>query len=158
MSHSAHVGTTTVEHMREPVVDLIDEFFLARQPKKHSEHTLAAYRRDLSSVLGHAAEVLGVEPTEVRIGDLDVRTLRRAFARISHQSAATISRTWSTWNQLFTFLVADGILAGNPMAAVEKPPRAEVQAEVDHRRRQSRAPAQGGGNGPQERPKSVARA
>ena len=121
MSHSAHVRTTSVEHMREPVVDLIDEFFLARQPKKHSEHTLSAYRRDLSSVLGHAAEVLDVPPSEVRIGDLDVRTLRRAFARISHQSAATISRTWSTWNQLFTFLVADGILPGNPMAAIEKP-------------------------------------
>lgn len=107
--------------MREPVVDLIDEFFLARRPKKHSEHTLAAYRRDLSIVLDQAADVLGVEVGEVKIGDLDVRTLRRAFAGISHQSAATISRTWSTWNQLFTFLVADGVLAGNPMAAVEKP-------------------------------------
>ena len=107
--------------MREPVVDLIDEFFLARQPKKHSEHTLAAYRRDLSSVLGHAADVLGMEVPAVKIGDLDVRTLRRAFAAISHQSAATISRTWSTWNQLFTFLVADGVIEGNPMAAVEKP-------------------------------------
>lgn len=107
--------------MREPVVELIDEFFLARRPKKHSEHTLAAYQRDLASVLGHLAEVLGKPATEVRIGDLDVRTLRRGFAAISHQSAATISRTWSTWNQLFTFLVADGILAGNPMAAIEKP-------------------------------------
>lgn len=107
--------------MRETVVDLIEEFFLARRPKKHSEHTLAAYRRDLESVLGHAAEVLDVEAEQVRIGDLDVRTLRRAFAAISHQSAATISRTWSTWNQLFTFLVADGVVAGNPMAAVEKP-------------------------------------
>lgn len=107
--------------MREPVVELIDEFFLARKPKKHSEHTLAAYQRDLTSVLGHLAEVLDKPVPEVRIGDLDVRTLRRGFAAISHQSAATISRTWSTWNQLFTFLVADGILAGNPMAAVEKP-------------------------------------
>jgi integrase/recombinase XerD len=107
--------------MREPVVELIDEFFLARRPKKHSEHTLAAYQRDLTSVLGRAADVLDKPVNEVRIGDLDVRTLRRAFAAISHQSAATISRTWSTWNQLFTFLVADGILAGNPMAAVEKP-------------------------------------
>lgn len=107
--------------MREPVVELIDEFFLARKPKKHSEHTLAAYQRDLTSVLGHLAEVLDKPVAEVRIGDLDVRTLRRGFAAISHQSAATISRTWSTWNQLFTFLVADGILAGNPMAAVEKP-------------------------------------
>ncbi len=107
--------------MREPVVELIDEFFLARRPKKHSEHTLVAYQRDLTSVLAHAAEVLDKPVAEVLIGDLDVRTLRRAFAAISHQSAATISRTWSTWNQLFTFLVADGILAGNPMAAVEKP-------------------------------------
>lgn len=107
--------------MREPVVELIDEFFLARKPKKHSEHTLAAYQRDLSSVLEHLAEVLGTSVPEVRIGDLDVRTLRRGFAAISHQSAATISRTWSTWNQLFTFLVADGIVEGNPMAAVEKP-------------------------------------
>lgn len=107
--------------MREPVVELIDEFFLARKPKKHSEHTLAAYQRDLTSVLGHLAEVLDKPATEVRIGDLNVRTLRRGFAAISHQSAATISRTWSTWNQLFTFLVADGIVDGNPMAAVEKP-------------------------------------
>lgn len=107
--------------MREPVVELIDEFFLARKPKKHSEHTLAAYQRDLTSVLGHLAEVLDKPTTEVRIGDLSVRTLRRGFAAISHQSAATVSRTWSTWNQLFTFLVADGIVDGNPMAAVEKP-------------------------------------
>lgn len=107
--------------MREPVVELIDEFFLARKPKKHSEHTLAAYQRDLTSVLGHLAEVLGKPVADVRIGDLNVRTLRRGFAAISHQSAATISRTWSTWNQLFTFLVADGIVEGNPMAAVEKP-------------------------------------
>jgi len=107
--------------MREPVVELIDEFFLARKPKKHSEHTLAAYQRDLSSVLGHLGEVLDKPVTDVLIGDLDVRTLRRGFAAISHQSAATISRTWSTWNQLFTFLVADGIVEGNPMAAVEKP-------------------------------------
>lgn len=114
-------SATTVIAMREPVVELIDEFFLARRPKKHSEHTLAAYRRDLDTVLRHAAEVLDTPVENVRIGDLDVRTLRRAFAAISHQSAATISRTWSTWNQLFTFLVADGVLAGNPMAAVEKP-------------------------------------
>lgn len=107
--------------MREPVIELIDEFFLARKPKKHSEHTLAAYQRDLTSVLGHLAGVLGKPVPDVTIGDLDVRTLRRGFAAISHQSAATISRTWSTWNQLFTFLVADGILAGNPMAAIEKP-------------------------------------
>lgn len=105
----------------DAVVELIEEFFLARRPKKHSVHTLSAYERDLKSIVGHAAAVRGVEPSALEISDLDVRTLRRAFAEIAHQSAATVSRTWSTWNQLFTFLVADGIVEGNPMAAVEKP-------------------------------------
>ncbi len=107
--------------MAELVTELIDEFFLARKPKKHSDHTLAAYHRDLDSVLAHLGGVIGKEPSQVRIDELSVRTLRRGFALISHQSAATVSRTWSTWNQLFTFLVAEGVLEGNPMAAVEKP-------------------------------------
>lgn len=101
--------------------DLIDEFFLARMPKKHSAHTLAAYRRDLDAIRAALAEVLAIDPAEITIEQLDVPTLRRAFARISHQAAATISRTWSTWNQLFTFLVAEQILPGNPMAAINKP-------------------------------------
>ena len=110
--------------------DAIDEFFLARQPKKHSEHTLAAYRRDLDAIATGLSEVLGVERADIDTDQLEVASLRRAFARISHQSAATISRTWSTWNQLLTFLVAEGVLAGNPMAAVEKPrvPRGRPKA------------------------------
>ena len=101
--------------------DLIDEFFLARMPKKHSAHTLAAYRRDLDAIRGTLADVLGCPAEQITIEQLDVRTLRRAFAGISHQAAATISRTWSTWNQLFTFLVAEQIIPGNPMAAINKP-------------------------------------
>ncbi len=99
----------------------IDEFFLARAPRKHSEHTLAAYRRDLASVVEQLALVTGRPAGELAISDLDIPNLRRAFAGIAHQSAATIARTWSTWNQLFTFLVAEGTVAGNPMAAVDKP-------------------------------------
>ncbi|MGH1502985.1 MAG: tyrosine-type recombinase/integrase [Acidimicrobiales bacterium] len=101
--------------------DAIDEFFLARRPKKHSQHTLAAYRRDLETIVRQLEEVAETSRSELRVDALDVRTMRRGFAGISHQSAATISRTWSTWNQLFTFLVAEGALPGNPMAAVEKP-------------------------------------
>lgn len=110
--------------------EAIDEFFLARMPKKHSEHTLAAYRRDLESIVVQLVDVRGVERSQLTIEHLDVRTLRRAFAGISHHSAATISRTWSTWNQLFTFLVAEQLLPGNPMAAVEKPrvPRGRPKA------------------------------
>lgn len=101
--------------------ELIDEFFLARRPKKHSEHTLAAYRRDLQVIVTALEGVLDKPASEIDISELEVRKLRRAFAAVSHQSAATISRTWSTWNQLFTFLVAEGVVPGNPMAAVEKP-------------------------------------
>ncbi len=101
--------------------EVIDEFFLARLPKKHSEHTLAAYRRDLDTIAKALAEVLGKDRSKIKMADLPVKVLRRGFAMISHQSEATISRTWSTWNQLFTFTVAEGILDGNPMAAIEKP-------------------------------------
>ena len=105
----------------DSLLEAIDEFFLARMPRKHSEHTLAAYRRDFAAIVGGLSDVLDAEPSALRIGDLQVRNLRRAFAGISHQSASTVARTWSTWNQLFTFLVAERIVAGNPMAAVEKP-------------------------------------
>jgi site-specific recombinase XerD len=107
--------------MPESLPELIDEFFLARRPKKHSQHTLDAYRRDFDAILAQLSDVLGTPLPELRIEALDVRTLRRAFAGVSHQSAATISRTWSTWNQLYSFLVAEGVVAGNPMAAIEKP-------------------------------------
>jgi site-specific recombinase XerD len=99
----------------------IEEFFLARAPRKHSEHTLAAYRRDFAAIVDRLVEVVGRPADQLRVDDLEIRHLRRAFAGIAHQSAATIARTWSTWNQLFTFLVAEGTVPGNPMAAIDKP-------------------------------------
>ncbi|MEM9891604.1 MAG: tyrosine-type recombinase/integrase [Actinomycetota bacterium] len=107
--------------MATPLHELIDEFFLARMPRKHSEHTLAAYRRDLDAICEQLEAVVGRPVADITAEELQVRTLRRAFAGISHQSASTISRTWSTWNQLFTFAVAEQILPGNPMAAIDKP-------------------------------------
>lgn len=112
------------------LLEAIDEFFLARMPRKHSTHTLAAYRRDFDAIVTRLADVLEAPPADLRLDQLSIRTLRRAFAGISHQSPATIARTWSTWNQLFTFLVAERTIAGNPMAAVEKPrvPRSRPKA------------------------------
>lgn len=103
------------------LVESIEEFFLARMPRKHSEHTLAAYRRDFDSILKALTEVLDRRPADISLVDLEVKILRRAFAAISDKSEATIARTWSTWNQLFTFLVSERTIPGNPMAAVEKP-------------------------------------
>ena len=103
------------------LLEAIDEFFLARMPRKHSKHTLDAYRRDFNSILTQLELLTDSTRADLTIEQLDVRTLRRGFAGISHQSAATISRTWSTWNQLFTFLVAEQVIPGNPMAAIDKP-------------------------------------
>lgn len=107
--------------MADSLPVLIEEFFLARRPKKHSAHTLAAYRRDFDAIVTQLEVISGRPAAELTIDEIDIRALRRAFAAISHQSAATISRTWSTWNQLYTFLVAEGAIPGNPMAAVNKP-------------------------------------
>jgi site-specific recombinase XerD len=112
------------------LVDQIDEFFLARRPRKHSPHTLAAYRRDLDCIVAQLVEVTATPADDLVMDQLDVRTLRRAFGGIAHQSEATVARTWSTWNQLFSFCVAEGVLPGNPMAAVERPrvPRSRPKA------------------------------
>ncbi len=98
-----------------PVSDLIAEFLGARAVRKPSVHTLAAYRRDLTSVL----QLAGVDIT---LRDLSPRLLRSAFARFAGgRSPASVARAWSSWNAFFTFLVADERTAGNPMSAVDKP-------------------------------------
>ena len=103
-----------------PVRELIDEFLAARAVRKPSEHTLQAYRRDLTLILGLAA---GDEPVErVLLGALSPRLLRSAFARFAAGRApASVYRAWSSWNSFFGFLVVDQIVAGNPMSAVDKP-------------------------------------
>jgi integrase/recombinase XerC len=107
-----------------PVQALIGEFLAARATRKPSVHTLAAYRRDLGSVLGLLAE--RAEPAlpvdDVLLGHLSPRTLRAAFAGFAAGRApASVYRAWSSWNSFFGFLVADGVVAGNPMSAVDKP-------------------------------------
>ncbi|MBW6435762.1 tyrosine-type recombinase/integrase [Actinoplanes hulinensis] len=98
------------------MVELIDDFLAARAARKPSVHTLAAYRRDLHLVLRLT------EPAPITVSDLSPRVLRAAFARFAaDRAAASVSRAWSSWNAFFTFLVTEGLVAGNPMSAVDKP-------------------------------------
>jgi site-specific recombinase XerD len=106
------------------VHELIAEFIGARAIRKPSPHTLQAYRRDLCSVLALVAEVTGAvgPPDRLPVAALSPRVLRAAFARFAADRApASVSRAWSSWNSFFGFLVADGVLPGNPMSAVDKP-------------------------------------
>lgn len=104
------------------LVALVEEFFMVRAPRKQSPHTEAAYRRDLAGVLDLVAEEAGTPLARLVPADLSTRVLRRAFARYSGGRAATsVARAWSTWNQFCGFLVAEDLLAGNPMPAVDRP-------------------------------------
>lgn len=107
-----------------PLLVLIEDFLSARATRKHSPHTLRAYRQDLLAI----ARLVADDPTTplplhaLPVTALTPRALRAAFARFAApRSPASVHRAWSTWNSFFTFLVADGILPGNPMSAVDKP-------------------------------------
>ena len=104
------------------VSDLVDAYFVARSPRKDSGHTTAAYRRDLRLLAAIIAGHLDVEVAELGVDALTVPVLRTAFAVFANAHAkASIARAWSVWNSFCTFLVTDGILAGNPMSGVTRP-------------------------------------
>ncbi|WP_083971623.1 tyrosine-type recombinase/integrase [Actinoplanes awajinensis] len=98
------------------LTELVAEFLAARATRKPSAHTLSAYKRDLSLVVQLAV------PAPASPADLSPRVLRAAFARFAADRApASVARAWSSWNAFFTFLVTEGVVAGNPMSAVDKP-------------------------------------
>jgi len=102
----------------EKVEALIEEFLAARAVRKPSEHTLMAYRRDLTAILN----LLSTHPDQLKLQDLSPKPLRTAFARFAATRApASVYRAWSSWNSFFSFLVIDGVVPGNPMPAVGKP-------------------------------------
>ncbi len=108
----------------ESVQRLIEEFLTDRVTRKHSPHTIEAYRRDLRTVAALAAEEITppLPLDELPLRALTPRLLRSAFARFAApRSAASVHRAWSTWNSFFTFLVTDGVVTGNPMPAVGRP-------------------------------------
>lgn len=103
------------------VADAVEAFFVARAPRKDSPHTTAAYRRDLAAVSGLLEVAAG---RRLVVAELDAVGLRVAFARFSaDRSPASVGRAWSVWRTFCEFLVAEGLLAGNPMSGVARPRR-----------------------------------
>ncbi len=90
--------------------------------QKPSPATLRAYRRDLTGVGTRLAALAGLELPEVTVGDLGRPLLRAAFAEwASDHAVASVRRAHSAWSSFFDFLVSEGVLDGNPMAAIPKP-------------------------------------
>ncbi|WP_418155834.1 tyrosine-type recombinase/integrase [Actinoalloteichus caeruleus] len=99
-----------------------EAFFTARRPRKDSPHTTAAYRRDLAGITRLLAEEHAVAVADLGIEGANAEALRAAFGRFADTHAkSSVLRAWSTWNQFLTFCVAEGILPGNPMAAIDRP-------------------------------------
>lgn len=114
------------------------EFLSALGTSKPSAHTIRAYKQDLKAITTIMASQLGHAPTTA---DLLPRPLRKAFSTYAETHAkASIARCWSTWNQLNNFLVSDGIIDGNSMAAVKPPkvPKTEPHALADDASRRLR--------------------
>lgn len=104
------------------VPEAADEFLMSLRARKMSPHTIAGYERDLRAVAALAADEAGVAVADLEVRALGGRLMRAAFARFSGpRSAASVNRAWSAWNRFLTFCVAEGLLEGNPMAAVPRP-------------------------------------
>ncbi|GAA3446963.1 tyrosine-type recombinase/integrase [Planomonospora venezuelensis] len=104
------------------VPEAAEDFLSSLRTKKLSAHTLAGYGRDLRTVAELAAAAAGLTPAGLEVRHLTGRLIRTAFADFSGpRSAASVNRAWSAWNQFLTFCVAEGLLEGNPMAAVPRP-------------------------------------
>ena len=89
---------------------------------KPSPATLKAYRHDLLGVGSRAAALAGVDISSVTVTDLQRPLLRAAFADwASDHAVASVRRAHSAWSSFFDSLVSEGVLEGNPMAAIPKP-------------------------------------
>ncbi|MGB8020007.1 MAG: tyrosine-type recombinase/integrase [Candidatus Nanopelagicales bacterium] len=113
-----------------PLDTAIAGFLTMLRAGKPSPHTITAYAADVNLV----RERLDARPEQLVVADLTAARLRAGFAGYADGHAkASVRRAWATWNRLCDHLVVEGLLAGNPMAAVPKPKaaRSAPQAFTD---------------------------
>ncbi len=115
-----------------------DSFLVGVRTGKPSPHTVRAYRADLAGITALLAVQLGRPATDLTTDDLSAANLRAVFAAFADTHAkASTARAWSVWNRLCDHLVVDGVMEGNPMAAVGRPrvargaPQAFTEADID---------------------------
>jgi integrase/recombinase XerD len=106
-----------------PLTDAVEAWLINLGAAKPSPATLAAYRRDLEGVGGRLAAVEDLGTLgDLGLADLQRSPLRAAFSSwAGDHAAASVRRAHSAWCNFFDFLVAEGIVEGNPMAAIPKP-------------------------------------
>lgn len=91
-----------------------------------SEHTVAAYRRDLEELFALLAQM----PSEAEGGvpqDLSRRNFTAALRRLSQRglNARTLARKLSSWRQYCVWLVKRGLMHADPTADIKPPKQPE---------------------------------
>lgn len=119
----AHLVPRRQLSVASPLTLAVDAWMVHLGAAKPSPATLAGYRRDVEGIGARLAVLEGIGTLiEVGVGDLERSALRAAFSSwASDHAAASVRRAHSSWSSLFDFLVAEGVLDGNPMAAIPKP-------------------------------------
>lgn len=97
---------------------------IAREGK--SEHTVAAYRRDLEELFALLAQM----PSEAEGGvpqDLSRRDFTAVLRRLSQRglNARTLARKLSSWRQYCVWLVKRGLMHADPTADIKPPKQPE---------------------------------
>jgi site-specific recombinase XerD len=114
--------------------DAVDAWLVHLGAGKPSPATLNGYRRDLEGISsrlavleGHVGATPDGQPPPgagrlVALDHLDRQALVAAFSSwASDHAAASVRRAHSAWSSFYDYLVAEGVVDGNPMAAVPKP-------------------------------------
>ncbi|MGH9116008.1 MAG: tyrosine-type recombinase/integrase [Acidimicrobiales bacterium] len=107
---------------RSTLDDAVEAWLVNLGAAKPSPATLTAYRRDVESIGARLAALEGLGGRPAGLADLQRPALRAAFSSwAADHAAASVRRAHSAWSNLFDFLVSEGVIDGNPMAAIPKP-------------------------------------
>lgn len=97
----------------------ITVFLTELRRREASEHTLAAYRRDLTAFAAWFAGHVGQDFALAAVTPTDVRDFRTHLRDAQHRRPATINRKLAALRSFFRWATAVGLRADNPLATVK---------------------------------------
>ena len=111
--------TRATRHSR--IDRVVGDFLVSLAARGYSEHTIAAYRRDLSQFASFLEDLTRGEPP--RVADFDSRAVRRFVAGLtaSRFARSSVRRKLAAVKALGRYLTTSGVLDANPAAGLPAP-------------------------------------
>jgi site-specific recombinase XerD len=138
--------TTIADSPLTPLPEL-DAFLMALRQREASEHTIAAYRRDLTGFAAWFSDHVGSACTLAAVTPTDVRDFRTFLRDHEHRTPATVNRKLAALRSFFAWALGAGLRTDSPLAMVkdvrEEPrrPRWFVKRDLDRLLRELEAAA-----------------